>query len=142
MNWTRMRIKKSKIIFRLQFGEMETRKKCRRTFAMRNGIYFERTKETCRRQHEGLAVQHGKGLAVVHNCWIIPRILGKFKTGSERKNKTYKQESTGLPVPDQCSKSMEIWPSCDGEREHVINKLQCGIKYGVPESSVSRYIKG
>ena len=78
MDWTRMRIKKFKMIFRLQFGEMKSRKKCRRTFVMRNGVDFERTREAGGRQHEGLAVQHGKGLNVVHNCWIILRILSKI----------------------------------------------------------------
>ena len=87
----------------------------------------------------------------MEKAWLSSIIEGsfcesyaKYKTGSERTNKTYKHESTGLPVPDQCSKSMKIWSRCDGQREHVIRKLQRGIKYGVPESesSINGYVKG
>ena len=138
-----MGINSSKIIFWLQFWEVETRKKSRDTSAMRNGVYFERTREVCGRQHKGLAVQHGKRLAAVHNCWVIPRILSKIKTESERRNKTYKHELTRLPVPNKCSKSKKIGLCCDGQREYVISKLQRGFtKYVVPESNISGYVKG
>ena len=46
MDWTGMRIKGSKKVFRLQFREMEGGEKCSwRRFGMRNGINFQRTRK-------------------------------------------------------------------------------------------------